>query len=131
MSENSRDRIAERLELFASLAWLFMDFCWMEQRATPALVFAVPTAACSLAAILFVRADFTARAVTGATAAWAIMNALWMLSDLGIYEARLIARGCFGFGLVLLIAALAVSGPRPVVAELTRAFRRMRARRPD
>jgi hypothetical protein len=128
MNENTRDRIAERLELFASLAWLFMDFCWMEQSSYAAVLFAVPTTVCSLAAVVFVRADFTARAVTGATAAWAVMNALWMLSDLGIYEARLIARGCFGFGLVLLIAALTVSGPRPVLAELTRAFRRMRAR---
>jgi hypothetical protein len=129
MDQETRERIADRLELMASLAWLFMDFSWMEQSAIASVLFAVPTTVCALAAVAFVRADFTARAVAGATAAWAVMNAIWMLSDLRIYEGRALGRACFVLGLTLLVLALWRSGTRPVLDELTRTFRRLRARR--
>lgn len=123
----ARERIAERLELIASLAWLFMDFAWMEESTTAALVCALPTTVCSLAAIAFVRADFTARAVTTAMAAWAVMNALWMLAELEIYDGRFAARICFAIGLGALLAALWRSGSLgPVLNELSRTFRRLR-----
>ena len=129
MEQETRAKIADRLELVASLAWLFMDFSWMEQSAIASVLFAVPTTVCSLAAIAFVRVDFTTRAVAGATAAWAVMNALWMLSDLRLYEARALGRACFAVGLTLLVLALWRSGTRPVLDELTRTLRRLRARR--
>lgn len=130
MNHETRERVADRLELAASISWLFMDLAWMEQSTALALACALPTTVCSLAAVPFVRSDFTARAVSAAMAAWAVMNSLWMMTDLGVYQALMPARACFAVGLGLLLAALVVSGSaRAVLSEVTRTFRRMRAGR--
>jgi hypothetical protein len=130
MPQAATEKVADRLELAASVAWLFMDLAWMEQSTALALACALPTTLCSLAAVAFVRRDFTARAVTAAMAAWAVMNSLWMMKDLGVYDGLVAARVCFAIGLGLLLAALMVSGSaRAVLSEVTRTFRRMRAGR--
>jgi hypothetical protein len=130
MTDDSRERVAERLELAASVAWFFMDFAWMEQSTAFALGCAVPTTVCSLAAVAFVKREFPARAVTMAMAMWAIMNSLWMMSDLHVYAGLWAARICFAMGLALLLAALIVTrSGRRLLAEMIGTFRRLRARR--
>lgn len=130
MLDQTRERVADRLELVASVAWLFMDFAWMEHNAGMAVACALPTTACSLAAVAFVKRDFPARAVTMAMAMWAIMNSLWMMSDLRVYEGLVAARVCFAIGLGLLLAAVVVArSARRVLDEVTRTFRRLRAKR--
>jgi len=129
MPEQTRERILERLELSASISWLFMDFAWMEESVTVAVTCAVPASLCSIFAIGFVRRDATARAVVAAMAAWAVMNSFWMMSDLKVYDGLWVARSCFGLSLVLLAFALIVSGSlRAVLHELASAFRRLRSR---
>jgi hypothetical protein len=130
MTDDSRERVAERLELVASVAWLFMDFAWMEQSTAFALACAVPTTVCSLAAVAFVKRNFPARAVTMAMAMWAVMNSLWMMRDLHVYEGLWAARVCFAVGLLLLLAALIVArSARRLLAEMVGTFRRLRAKR--
>jgi hypothetical protein len=130
VTHSTREKVAERLELAASLAWLFMDLAWMEGSPTGAVACALPTVLCSFAAIPFVPREFTARAITAAMAAWAVMNALWMLTDLEVYDGLVAARVCFAAGLGLLLAALwRTRSTRALFAELTRTFRRLRAGR--
>jgi hypothetical protein len=130
MEPVSRARLSERLELAASLAWLGMDYAWMEEQPTSALTLAVLTCAGSLAAALSEEARFTPRAVAGAMAAWALMNSLWMADDLGVYAGLWLARLCFYVGLGLLVAAvLRDRSASELVRELSRRFRRLRMRR--
>lgn len=129
MLEQTRERILERLELSASISWLFMDFAWMEESVTAAVTCAVPASLCSVLAVGFVRRDAAARAVVAAMAAWAVMNSFWMMSDLKVYEGLWVARSCFGLSMVLLGFALTVSGSlRAVLHELASTFRRLRSR---
>jgi hypothetical protein len=127
VTPETKERIADRLELAASVAWLLMDFAWMERLTTFAVACALPATLGSIAAVPFVRPHFPARAVTAAMAAWAVMNALWMMSDLDVYAGLFGARLCFALGIALVLAALLVSrSMRVVLDEATRAFRRLR-----
>jgi hypothetical protein len=129
MELSSRARLSERLELAASVAWLGMDYAWMEGHAASALALAALTCTGSLAAALAEEARFTPRAVAGAMAAWALMNSLWMADDLGVYAGLWLARVCFYVGLGLLLAvALRGRSASALVRELSRRFRRLRMR---
>lgn len=121
--------LGERIELAASIAWLFMDFAWMHDSSGLAVAFAIPTSLGSLLAIPLAKGGFVPRAVAGAMAAWAFMNSCWMLTDLQIYPSLWLARISFAVGIGLLAAAVAVSGPGTTFGEVARLFRRLRARR--
>jgi hypothetical protein len=129
MEPSSRARLSERLELAASVAWLGMDYAWMEEHAALALVLSALTCTGSLAAALAEEPRFTPRAVVGAMAAWALMNSLWMADDLGVYAGLWLARVCFYAGLGLLLAVLLRDrSASALVRELSRRFRRLRMR---
>lgn len=129
MDEETRQHFGEHLELLASVAWLLMDFAWMEGSVAFSLVFAASACGGSIAAIGFVRPDVGTRAITGAMAAWALMNAMWMLSDFGLYDGTLLARAAFVVSVLLLGAAYVASGSlRAVLTAASHRFRRFRAR---
>lgn len=127
MEHSARERTFDRLELAASVAWLGMDFAWMEHWTYAALCLAVPTSLCSAAGVLTAEPSFAARAIAGAMASWAVMNCFWMMSDLDVYNGIWIARTSFALGVLLLLLALIVSGSSSaVMLEVARKFRRMR-----
>ena len=128
MNESRREQMLARVELTASVSWLCMDAAWMEENTTWAVAFTLPTMLCSLAAIILARPDFVARAVTGAMAAWAVMNSFWLFNDLDVYPGLWVARGCLGLGALLLMAAgTASGGVTELKRELVAVFRRLRA----
>jgi hypothetical protein len=128
MNEGQREHMLARVELAASVSWLFMDFAWMEERTLWATLFSLPTMLCALAAIVLARPDFAARAVTAAMASWAVMNSFWMFADLSVYRGLWVARSCFFLGGALLGCAWLASGSATgVMRELLSAFRRLRS----
>lgn len=127
MTPEAREMMSDRIQLGASVAWLLMDYAWLEHWSVAAVSLAVPAVLGSVVAIGFVARDAVTRAVTVAMAAWSVMNASWMVSDLAIVEAMFIARGAFAVGVLSLVLAFAKSGSLPeLLAHAARTFRRMR-----
>ncbi len=107
MTPEAREQISDRIQLGASVAWLLMDYAWLEQWPMIAMSCAVPAVLGSVVAVAFVEAHAATRAVTVAMAAWSVMNASWMLSDLGIIDVMVVARVAFAIGAGALVFAFA------------------------
>jgi hypothetical protein len=127
MNKSRREQMLARVELTASVSWLCMDAAWMEDNRFWAVALTLPTMLCSLAAIILTAADFVARSVTAAMAAWAVMNSFWLLADLAVYPGLWVARSGFLLGALLLVAAWLRSGSAAaLLRELLAVFRRLR-----
>ncbi|MFT3928493.1 MAG: hypothetical protein QM778_38545 [Myxococcales bacterium] len=128
MSQNRRETWCTWMELAASVAWFGMDYCWFEGVTWLAICLAVPTALCSLAVVVLTTPTHASRLVSGAMAAWAVMNTLWMLGDQDVFHAPTLVRVCFFLGLGLLGTASLRGGRLGVlVRELVAGFGRLRA----
>lgn len=129
MTPDAREQISDRIQLGASVAWLLMDYAWLEQWPMVSVSFSVPAVLGSIVAIAFVQAQAATRAVTLAMAAWSVMNASWMISDLGLADVMLVARTAFVVGVLALIFAFTKGGSlQNLFTHAARAFRRLRAK---
>lgn len=114
---------SDTLQLIASISWLAMDVAWLSQSHL-AVLFSVPTVLCSCWAVWF-EAQPQMRAVTAAMASWAVMNTLWMLHDLSVYQGLPGAYVAFGVEVLCLVTAAALSGTlRTGLAKHFHRFRR-------
>ena len=115
-------------ENVSTVLWIAMDSCWMLGINALALPLSILTVLTCLMVMPFDEKRISIQLVDAAVAAWACMNASWMLSDIKVWASgQFAARVCLGVILALLVGALAFAhGDTQLMQALLRRFRRLR-----
>lgn len=130
-AHDARDEMNKKQALYlvetaASITWFAMDACWMLGARIAATTLAVPTVLLGILAFRYAARTAASFFVTGAMAAWACMNVLWMGQDLQFVAWGLAAGKAFLVLGVALLALALVFGRAEALRLVLRRFRRLR-----